>query len=234
MVSPTDRPPLNRGAWKLHGASVSNLSHRRPRSAGATWRHPRNGRLPARLALPIQRTVRSIGHLLRRVSDGPWRRSGRRTQDEDRHTQGAAGRRSGVRRRRRIRSSATRRHGPGDRWSRPAPVPVPRSPTRRSPPPVPTIGDEAAAWAADIVLKVQRPTEAEMARLRQGQLLIGALDPYNNKDQVQAYARRGCRRLRHGAAAAHDPRPGHGRALQPGQPRRLQGAWSTPWPSTAG
>jgi NAD(P) transhydrogenase subunit alpha len=55
-----------------------------------------------------------------------------------------------------------------------------------------TIGDEAAAvWAADIVLKVQRPTADEMAHLRQGQLLIGSLDPYNSKDQVQAYATAG-------------------------------------------
>ncbi|MFZ1430008.1 MAG: NAD(P)(+) transhydrogenase (Re/Si-specific) subunit alpha, partial [Geminicoccaceae bacterium] len=51
-----------------------------------------------------------------------------------------------------------------------------------------TLGDEAAVWDSDIVLKVQRPTEAEMARLKPGQVLIGALDPYNNKDQVQAYA----------------------------------------------
>ena len=54
-----------------------------------------------------------------------------------------------------------------------------------------SIGDEAAVWAADIVLKVQRPTADEMAHLRQGQLLIGSLDPYNSKDQVQAYATAG-------------------------------------------
>ncbi len=53
------------------------------------------------------------------------------------------------------------------------------------------VGDEAAAWDGDIVLKVQRPTEAEMARLKPGQILIGALDPYNHKDQVQAYAAAG-------------------------------------------
>jgi NAD(P) transhydrogenase subunit alpha len=44
------------------------------------------------------------------------------------------------------------------------------------------------ALAADILLKVQRPTDAEMARLRQGQVLIGMLDPYMNKEQVEAYA----------------------------------------------
>ena len=54
-----------------------------------------------------------------------------------------------------------------------------------------TLGDEAAVWASDIVLKVQRPTEAEMARLKPGQVLIGALDPYNHKDQVAGYAQSG-------------------------------------------
>ena len=196
MVSPTDRPPLNRDAWKLHGASVSNLSHRRPRLAGATWRHPRNGRLPASLALPIQRTVRSLGNLLRRVSDGPWRRSGRRTQDEDRHSQGAPRGRAACRRRRRTRSSATRRLGlePVVEAGAGAGAAIP---TRRSPTPVPTMGDAAAAWAADIVLKVQRPTDEEMGRLRQGQVLIGALDPYNSKEQVAG--------LRRGRVSAPSP-----------------------------
>ena len=50
------------------------------------------------------------------------------------------------------------------------------------------IGDEAGAWASDIVLKVQRPDEAEMGRLRSGQVLIGMLDPYNSREQVAAYA----------------------------------------------
>src|SRR5262245_33643183 len=54
-----------------------------------------------------------------------------------------------------------------------------------------TIGDAAAAWDAEIVLKVQRPTEAEMSGLKPGQVLVGALDPHNHKDQVQAYAAAG-------------------------------------------
>ena len=53
------------------------------------------------------------------------------------------------------------------------------------------IGDEAGAWASDIVLKVQRPTEAEMGKLKSGQVLIGMLDPYNAKEQVEAYAKAG-------------------------------------------
>ena len=54
-----------------------------------------------------------------------------------------------------------------------------------------TMADEAAAFAAEIVLKVQRPTEAEMAMLHQGQVLIGSLDPYMSKEQVLAYAQAG-------------------------------------------
>jgi H+-translocating NAD(P) transhydrogenase subunit alpha len=53
------------------------------------------------------------------------------------------------------------------------------------------IGDEAGAWGSDIVLKVQRPTDEEMGHLRSGQILIGMLDPYNAKDQVEAYAKAG-------------------------------------------
>ncbi|HWL69847.1 MAG TPA: Re/Si-specific NAD(P)(+) transhydrogenase subunit alpha [Geminicoccus sp.] len=52
------------------------------------------------------------------------------------------------------------------------------------------VPDEAAVFAADIVLKVKRPDEGEMALLRPGQVLVGQLDPYMNKDQVQAYAER--------------------------------------------
>lgn len=51
--------------------------------------------------------------------------------------------------------------------------------------------DPAEVWASDIVLKVQRPTEDEMGRLRQGLILIGALDPYMNRAQVDAYAQAG-------------------------------------------
>ena len=53
------------------------------------------------------------------------------------------------------------------------------------------LGEAAAAWAADIVVKVQPPTPAEMAGLRPGQVLLGALDPYNHKEQVAAYAAAG-------------------------------------------
>jgi H+-translocating NAD(P) transhydrogenase subunit alpha len=51
--------------------------------------------------------------------------------------------------------------------------------------------DPAAVWDSEIVLKVQRPDEDEVGRLKQGQLLVGMLDPYNNRDQLEAYAKAG-------------------------------------------
>ncbi|MDF2781271.1 MAG: Re/Si-specific transhydrogenase subunit alpha, partial [Geminicoccaceae bacterium] len=50
---------------------------------------------------------------------------------------------------------------------------------------------------ADVVLKVRRPLGAgegaidEMTLLRPGQVLIGMLNPYQNRDQVAAYAEAG-------------------------------------------
>jgi len=49
----------------------------------------------------------------------------------------------------------------------------------------------AAAWAADVVLKVQRPTDEEMELLREGSVLVGMLDPHRHRDQVKAYAQKG-------------------------------------------
>lgn len=46
-------------------------------------------------------------------------------------------------------------------------------------------------WAADIVLKVQRPDEEETGRLRRGQVLVGMLDPYMSREQVAAYGEAG-------------------------------------------
>lgn len=53
------------------------------------------------------------------------------------------------------------------------------------------IGDTDTVWGSEILLKVQRPSEEEMGRLKEGQLLIGMLDPFNHKDQVEAYGRAG-------------------------------------------
>lgn len=46
-----------------------------------------------------------------------------------------------------------------------------------------SVGD---AWAADIVVKVAPPTSAEVARLRNGQTLIGFLAPRNADNQIAA------------------------------------------------
>ena len=53
------------------------------------------------------------------------------------------------------------------------------------------VSSDGAAWDAEIVLKVQRPTDEELAKLKQGQILIGMLDPYNSREQVDAYAKAG-------------------------------------------
>jgi H+-translocating NAD(P) transhydrogenase subunit alpha len=53
------------------------------------------------------------------------------------------------------------------------------------------LDDAATVWDAELILKVQPPTDAEMARLKQGQILIGALDPHNHHEQLKAYAERG-------------------------------------------
>ena len=51
--------------------------------------------------------------------------------------------------------------------------------------------DPAAVWDSEIVLKVQRPDDDELGRLKQGQLLVAMLDPYNNREQLEAYAKAG-------------------------------------------
>src|SRR2546423_2233693 len=46
-------------------------------------------------------------------------------------------------------------------------------------------------WDADAVVKVRKPDEAEAARLRDGQLLIGFLDPLADREGVERLASRG-------------------------------------------
>ncbi|MFD5811665.1 Re/Si-specific NAD(P)(+) transhydrogenase subunit alpha [Rhodococcus aetherivorans] len=50
------------------------------------------------------------------------------------------------------------------------------------------IGD---AWSADVVLKVAPPSDAEVARMRSGQALIGFLAPRNAENQIGALAAAG-------------------------------------------
>ncbi|MGH2957292.1 MAG: Re/Si-specific NAD(P)(+) transhydrogenase subunit alpha [Solirubrobacterales bacterium] len=46
-------------------------------------------------------------------------------------------------------------------------------------------------WGADVVLKVTPPTDEELGRLRQGQVLIGFLQPLTNPDLAKALAEKG-------------------------------------------
>src|SRR5438094_538824 len=50
-----------------------------------------------------------------------------------------------------------------------------------------TIGD---AWDAELVLKVAKPSDEELARLRQGAVLIAFLSPLSNHDLVRELGRR--------------------------------------------
>ncbi len=82
-----------------------------------------------------------------------------------------------------------------------------------------TIGD---AWTADALLKVHKPDEAEISRLRDGQLLVAYLDPLADPAGVRTrLARRD--RVRDGVDPADDARAVDGRALLAGDRRRLQG-----------
>ena len=78
-------------------------------------------------------------------------------------------------------------------------------------------------WEADAVVKVRKPDEAEAARLRDGQLLIGyprsARRPRGRR--AARRARRG--RVRDGVDPAHHARAVDGRAVVAGDGRRLQG-----------
>src|ERR1700730_18661410 len=44
------------------------------------------------------------------------------------------------------------------------------------------ITDAATAFGADLVLKVQSPTEAELPLLKRGATLVGMLDPFNTEN----------------------------------------------------
>ncbi|VVQ15802.1 hypothetical protein PS928_04308 [Pseudomonas fluorescens] len=44
-----------------------------------------------------------------------------------------------------------------------------------------SIGNEAAAFGADLVLKVLAPTDAELAHMKTGAVLVGMLNPFSNK-----------------------------------------------------
>src|SRR5215218_2284895 len=51
-----------------------------------------------------------------------------------------------------------------------------------------TLGDP---WSADLVAKVRKPSEDELGRLRDGQVLIGFLQPLTDPDGIEKLASRG-------------------------------------------
>ena len=53
-----------------------------------------------------------------------------------------------------------------------------------------TIGDAAAALAAELVLKVNAPDEAELEQMQSGSVLLGMLNPFDN-DCIARMAARG-------------------------------------------
>ena len=48
-----------------------------------------------------------------------------------------------------------------------------------------------APWDADVVAKVRRPRDEELGRLRDGQVVIGFLEPLTDRDGIQALTRAG-------------------------------------------
>jgi NAD(P) transhydrogenase subunit alpha len=53
------------------------------------------------------------------------------------------------------------------------------------------VGSADAAWGADVVLRVATPTEAEIGRLRSGQVLVGHLAPWTAAETNRALASAG-------------------------------------------
>ena len=71
------------------------------------------------------------------------------------------------------------------------------------------------------MLKVRRPAAAELAAYKRGALVVAIMDPYGNDAALKQMAEAGVTALRDGIDAAHHPGAVDGRAVQPGQPRRL-------------
>jgi NAD(P) transhydrogenase subunit alpha len=53
---------------------------------------------------------------------------------------------------------------------------------------VPGSGSEAAQSAADCVLRVRKPSDADISRLKKGAIHISFLDPFNEPDLIQKFA----------------------------------------------
>jgi NAD(P) transhydrogenase subunit alpha len=75
---------------------------------------------------------------------------------------------------------------------------------------------------ADLVLKVQRPTADELGRLKSGSVLIALLQALQHRDDAEACARAGITAFDM-MLVPRITRTVDGRAVEPGEPRRLQG-----------
>lgn len=53
------------------------------------------------------------------------------------------------------------------------------------------VGAPGEAWAADVVLKVRRPSLDELAGMRAGAALVGLVDPHGDRAMIDAYAKAG-------------------------------------------
>ncbi len=82
------------------------------------------------------------------------------------------------------------------------------------------LADAAAAFSAELVLKVQSPTNAELPLLKRGATLVGMLDPFNAENAAQLAAS-GRHRVRARSRAAHDARAKPRCAVVAGEHRRL-------------
>ena len=82
-----------------------------------------------------------------------------------------------------------------------------------------SIGDP---WSADVVVKVNPPTDEEIGKLRAGGTLIGFLAPRTKPELVDALRAAEVTGVRHGGHPADLPGAVHGRAVLAGERRRLQ------------
>ncbi len=80
---------------------------------------------------------------------------------------------------------------------------------------------DGEVWNADVVLKVNAPTDVEIGRLRPGQVVVSLMAPALNPDLVEKLAGTGGHRAGDGCGAAHLPGAVPRRAVLDGQHRRL-------------
>ena len=79
----------------------------------------------------------------------------------------------------------------------------------------------AAAAGADVLLRVRRPSAADVAGVKPGAAVIAIMDPYEHIDALQSLAGGGRQRLRDGADPAYHTGAVDGRPVEPGEPRGL-------------